>query len=55
MEETLPGNALIPGPALREGEGRDLATAAGAVDTEAASHQPEDPAGQTIHIAFSST
>lgn len=39
--------------ALREAEGGDLARAAGAVDTEAAPYQPEDTAGQTIHIAFS--
>lgn len=55
MEETLPGKALIPGRALREVGGGDLARAAGAADTEPAPHEPEDPADQTIHMAFSST
>lgn len=55
MEETLPGNALIPSRALKEVEGGDLARAPGAVNTEPAPHEPEDPAAQTIHMAFSST
>lgn len=55
MEENLSKNALIPGPGLREVEGGDLARALGAMGTEAAPHQPGEPAGETIHMAFSST
>lgn len=54
MEETLARNALIPGPGLGEVEGGGLARAERAVGTEAAAHQPEDPAGQTKHMALSS-